>query len=470
MKIDIIVVYTPRYQRGHEKDFVPPISAIHLAALTPERHTVRVVHQQVEKIDFKTDADLVALSFFSGFAIEAYRLADLFRKLGKTVIAGGPHVTFNQEESLQYFDSIVVGEAESVWLELLLDYERSRLKRSYQGDPVDLSHVPTPRYDLLSDNFFVKRVVQATRGCPYHCSFCTVPRLNPGFRTRPVSSVINDIKYDSFKHWWQRKIVWFWDDNLTINRRYIKSLLREMIPLKKWWLTQASIDICEDSELLKLMKQSGCIGIFLGIETFSADCLKDANKRHNHLKKYKKAIQTLHDHGICVMAGLIAGFDHDTPETIVGMSKQLMKLGIDVPFLSILTPYKGTPLYTELKSQSRIIAERDWRFYNGYNVSFQPKLMSAGQLQQAHRTLWKKCFGPINVAVRILRSLLYLRFGAACMCLFMNGFYGLKRVSGNYPCIFEQEPVSEDKRKEQVLFQPEQFQSGKDCHQDSKSS
>jgi radical SAM superfamily enzyme YgiQ (UPF0313 family) len=243
MKIDIIVVYMPRYPRGHEMNFVPPITGIHLAALTPSQHQVRVIHQQLQPVPIDTDADLVAVSFFSGFAPEAYRLARLFKDQGKRIIAGGPHATFWPDEALRFFDAVVIGEAESVWLEVLQDAEAGALKARYFGQPRPLDGLPTPRYDLLGPGFFVRRVVQATRGCPFFCSFCSVPSVNPGFRVRPVAEVVRDIAYNDFPHWWQRKVVWFWDDNLTAKRAYIKELLQAMIPLKKWWLTQASMDI-----------------------------------------------------------------------------------------------------------------------------------------------------------------------------------------------------------------------------------
>jgi radical SAM superfamily enzyme YgiQ (UPF0313 family) len=128
MRIDIVVVYVQRYRRGHEKHFVPPITGIHLAALTPPGHEVRVVHQQVEGVDLDTDADLVALSFFSGFAGEAYRLADAFRLRGKTVVAGGPHATYWPEECLQHVDAVVLGEAETTWPAVVRDAERGALR------------------------------------------------------------------------------------------------------------------------------------------------------------------------------------------------------------------------------------------------------------------------------------------------------------------------------------------------------
>ncbi|WP_343745856.1 radical SAM protein [Chitinophaga sp.] len=433
MKIDIIIAYVQRYEFGHEYDFVPPVTGIHLAAITPAAHTVNVYHQQVDKINTDTDADLIAISFFSGFAMAAYTLAVEFRKKGKTVVAGGPHVTYCQTEALEYFDAIVTGEAENVWPQLINDAAAGQLKRLYAGSPCDMQDLPTPRYDLLPNKFFIRKVIQATRGCPFSCSFCTVPSLNPGFRLRPVKDVLRDAGYDQFDYWWQRKIVWFWDDNLTIRRPYIRELLQEMIPLKKWWLTQASMDIAKDPELLDLMKASGCIGVFLGIESFGTDSLADANKRQNKIAHYSAAVKAIRQRGIAVMAGFIAGFDHDDEQSIVRMADQLMEIGIDVPFLSIMTPFRGTPIYHTLKKEDRILEDRNWNFYNGYNVAFTPKKMDAEQLLRAHRTLWKKSFSPWYAGRRILRGIFTLRWGALLLSVFMNSFYSCKRMRKNYP-------------------------------------
>jgi len=316
---------------------------------------------------------------------------------------------------------------------MLADANRGQLRPIYQGTPPSLEGLPVPRYDLLPNAFFVKRVVQATRGCPFSCSFCSVPSLNPGFRMRPVEEVIRDIQYDAFPHWWQRKIVWFWDDNLTAKRAYIKALLRAMIPLKRWWLTQASMDIAQDEELLDLMVKSGCIGVFFGIETFGKESLRAANKPQNQVAKYRQSIEALHKRGICVMAGFVAGFDGDTPQSIVAMAQNLYDIGVDVPFLSVLTPYRGTPLYEQFEREGRLLENRGSGFYNGYNVAFRPKHMSPEALLQAHRTLWRTAFSPSHVLKRIARASRYLRPGALMMATMMNGFYGLKRLRGNAP-------------------------------------
>jgi radical SAM superfamily enzyme YgiQ (UPF0313 family) len=433
MRIDIIVVYTPRYRFGHEHNFVPPLSGIHLAALTPRRCEVRVIHQQVEQVPLDTDADLVALSYYSGFAPEARRLAFLFKSRGKCVVGGGPHATFAPHEALEYCDAIVRGEAEESWGRLLNDFENGRLERIYHSPAPALENLPAPRYDLLSPRFFIPRVVQATRGCPFACSFCSVPALNPGFRMRPVEDVLSDISCNDFKHWWQRKIVWFWDDNLTVRRTYAKALFSGMTRHRKWWLTQASMDIACDEELLTLMRRSGCIGVFFGIESFRSDSLDDAGKPQNKAACYREKVRTLHRHGICVMAGLISGFDHDTPESILEMSTRLEEIGVDVPFISVLTPFPGTALYDQYLAEGRMIEERGWQFYNGYNVSFKPGNMAPDELLAAHRALWRSAFSPRAVLRRVLRGLFTLRLGALLMSSCMNLFYGLKAWRGNLP-------------------------------------
>jgi radical SAM superfamily enzyme YgiQ (UPF0313 family) len=403
--------------------------------LTPPDHEVELIHEQVRAVPVDRNADVVALSFFSGFARGAYALADRYRALGVTVVAGGPHVSYWPEEALNHFDAVVVGEAEEAWPRLLRDVECGSLKPLYRGSPASMLSLPRPRYDLLEKRFVVPQVLQATRGCPFSCSFCSVPNFNPGFRVRPIDDVIRDIGESKFPFWWQNKIVWFWDDNLLVRRVWAKQLLRELAGLDRWWLTQASIDIVNDKALLDLMQISGCVGIFLGIESLDDGDLISVQKNQNHASRYKEAIDKLHDRGICVMAGFISGFDGQRPDTIIATADRLNEIGVDVPFLSILTPFRGTPLYDSLLLQGRVLKDRDWPHYNGYNVAFQPARMSADQLLDAHRALWRRAFAPKAVAHRIRRGRHQLSQGAKWLSLAMNGFYGLKRLTGNLPAI-----------------------------------
>jgi radical SAM superfamily enzyme YgiQ (UPF0313 family) len=432
MRIRIVVAYQPRYRRGHGFHFVPPVTGIHLAALSPE-HEVEVVHEQVRPVPIDDWPDLVAISFFSGFARRGYQIADAYRRLGVRVVAGGPHVSYWVEEALDHVDAVVVGEAEPVWPEVLRDAERGCLGRVYRGGPASLAGLPTPRYDLLERRFVVPRVLQATRGCRFRCRFCSVPDLNPGFRVRPVDEVVRDIASSHFRLFWQEKVVWFWDDNLLVDRRWAKQLLGAMVGLDRQWLTQASIDIVRDRELLELMEGSGCIGIFLGIESLDAASLRSVDKRQNQIQAYRDAVERLHDRGICVMAGFISGFDEQGRDEIVAMADQVNALGFDVPFLSVLTPFRGTPLYDDLLRSGRLLQERDWPHYNGYNVAFRPARLTPEGLLAAHRELWSRAFAPGRVAERLLRGARQLSRGGMMLSAAMNGFYGLKRLTGNLP-------------------------------------
>lgn len=432
MKIRIVVAYAPRYRRGHGVDFVPPVTGVHLAALTPPGHEVELVHQQVRPVP-DGDVDLLALSFFSGFAREAYALADEARARGVPVVAGGPHVSYWIEEALQHVDAVVVGEADEIWPEVVADAEAGRLQRVYRGAPCSMKGLPTPRYDLLEDAFVVRRVLQATRGCPFTCRFCSVPDLNPGFRVRPVEDVVRDIEATHFDTELQERVTWFWDDNLLVKRAWARDLLDAMTGLGREWLTQASIDITKDDALLDAMERSGCIGIFLGIESLDAENLVSVDKRQNKVAEYAHAIDKLHDRGICVMAGFISGFDAQTPESIVATADRLQAIGVDVPFLSVLTPFRGTPLYDDLLREDRILADRDWPHYNGYNVAFRPARMTPDALVRAHRAMWRRAFSPELALGRIARGARQLRAGAFQLSLGMNGFYGAKRLMGNEP-------------------------------------
>jgi radical SAM superfamily enzyme YgiQ (UPF0313 family) len=303
----------------------------------------------------------------------------------------------------------------------------------YQGAPASLEGLPTPRYDLLEDRFVIPRVLQATRGCPFTCSFCTVPDLNPGFRVRPVQEVMRDIESHRFRNPLAEKVAWFWDDNLLVKRAWARELLSALEGSGRWWLTQASIDITRDPDLLARLERSGCIGIFLGIESLDAEDLRAVGKRQNRADEYAIAVRRLHDRGICVMAGFISGFDDQTADTIARTADRLQAIGIDVPFLSILTPFRGTPLYDAQLRAGRLLTDRDWPHYNGYNVAFEPARMSPEQLLDAHRAMWRRAFSPKLVLERVARGARELSAGGAMLSAAMNGFYGAKALLGNEP-------------------------------------
>lgn len=377
MNIEIIMVWESRYEQEERTNFIPPLTAAHLAALTPKDVNVSVRHEQVSPIDYKSNSDVVALSFMTGFANHAYEIADRFRTQGRTVVLGGPHPTLCPNEAAKHGDAVVVGEAEYTWSKLINDIKSKRLEKIYKTDKMhDLKNLPIPRYDLMEESFFLNHYIQATRGCPYNCSFCSLKSLDKSFRMRPIEDVIRDIICYEGRNFIQNKVIWFWDDNLIGNKEYAKELFRKMIPLKKWWLSQASIDIVNDIELVELAAKSGCVGLFIGIETFTDENIVDMRKYQNKVNGYEKAISILHKHGIGVMGGLMIGFDNDTYESIHKIPDYVNDLKIDVPFLNILTPLYGTKIYDLYKRQGRIVTD-DWSMYTGYNIVYKPNNMTS---------------------------------------------------------------------------------------------
>ena len=483
MKVKIINCWTSRYRRS-DQHFVPSLTLAHLAALTPDGYEVTLYHEQVRPVNVERDAaegvQLAALSFPTGFALHAYRppgaqqsrVADEYRRHGIPVVMGGPHVTFLPDEASYHADAVVVGEAELLWTQVLDDFRRGHVQRIYRTNDVhDLARLPMPRrdsaarqaYDLIEPAFAVPHVVQATRGCPYRCKFCATATLNPGFRMRPLDDVVRDIAAPRFRGWLQNKLVWFWDDNLTANRRYAKSLLREMTPLKKWWLTQASLDLTDDDELLRLMHDSGCVGVFLGIETLDADALKSVSKSHNKVERYRAAIRKLHDCGIPVMAGLVVGFDTDTVTSVGSLLDQVRDLEIDAPFLSVLTPHYGTQLrdsaarqaYDEMLQSGRILLDRDWTYYAGYSVAYRPAQMTVEELEEAHARLWRALYAPSAALSRWVSGLGKLRPGALVLSTALDGHYGLNRLTGNVPVRYREADSPDEVLPSRAFFAPQ---------------
>ena len=435
MKVEIINVWERQDDGINEARSVSPLTAAYLAALFPSDIDVSIRHEIIRPVNYEIDVDLVAITFLIGNAIRAYEIADRFRERGIPVIMGGPHVSLLPEEALKHSDAVVVGEAENVLLQLIKDFKHGTLKSIYKSEkPHDLKGLPVPRYDLIEKEFLLNRSIQATRGCPYYCDFCSVKAFNYGFRTRPIEEVITEIGCYDGRNYLQNKMVWFWDNNLIGDKRYAKELFREMIPLKKWWFSQLSIDMAKDKELVRLAGKSGCAGVFVGIESFSQESLKQIKKNHNKIADYKRAIETFHENGIYVMAGVIIGFDEDTVESIKRIPDFVQESGIDIAFIHILTPNYGTALYDRYNSENRLLT-KDWSQYNGFNAVFQPRNMSIEELHNSYLEVWEEIHSLSNTFVRIFRNVPKARFRSFSWSFFDNGYYCLLNHIGKFPLV-----------------------------------
>jgi radical SAM superfamily enzyme YgiQ (UPF0313 family) len=368
---------------------LPYLGLLKLAALTPPDWEVTIIDEKVEPLDLTQDADLVGITAMTPVVKRGYAIADAFRGRGIPVVMGGMHVSKLPEEALQHCDSVVIGEAEDLWDKLLADLENGGMKPTYHHDESypALENRPLVDWDLYRDKrYLTVRFVETTRGCPFNCDFCAVTSSFGGkFRNRSIDDVEREIQ--SFKPFPGRfawnNLVFFNDDNIISNKRHARELLTRITPYKLDWLGQTSVEMAQDDAMLKLCKESGCMGMLIGFESLSTETLKSMNKEVNRPQQYFDLVKRMHDHGIGVKGSFIFGFDTDDEGVFERTVSFVEKAKIDVVYYSILTPYPGTAFHRQMLREGRII-DHDWDNYNTHNVVFKPKLLTPERLLEGY--------------------------------------------------------------------------------------
>ncbi len=388
-KILIIVLFQNLGERKtwYAKSPAPPLSGLLLAGLTPPVVEVEVLHEMVRPIDYKTDADCIALSFMDYCAPHAFDVARRFRALGKTTIAGGKYATSNPDDAQPHFDCVVVGEAERVWPRVVRDYVAGRLKERYQAPSCPpLDNIPPPRYDLAEKRFHVPVVTEATRGCKYNCSFCQLTATENIYRMRPIPDVIRDLTATEALPWHKRRTAMLYDNNLGGDIEYAKDLLRAMAALDLLaWGAQFSFDCLHDTEFVGLLAKSNCRMAFIGMESLNDKSLAHVHKTHNHVEEYRELFERLRRAGVLIFAGLIFGLDADTVEYFRSLPRRLDEVGPEVVLMSLAIPIPGTPWHRQLVDEGRIV-DHNLAHYEGDHILFRPKLVSVEQLLGAFRS------------------------------------------------------------------------------------
>jgi radical SAM superfamily enzyme YgiQ (UPF0313 family) len=357
------------------------ITMPYLAGFIDEsKYEITLIDEYNQIIPYEDHFDLVAITVNTPNAAHCYQIAHRFREKGIEIVMGGPHVTLLPEEVIKYCDYIIVGESEELWPKFLTDFYSNNAKKKYVCEATpSLNNVPIPRRELIKGRYFTKGAVFATRGCPYSCSYCNLKQIYCNeYRCRPVNEVIEDIKKIRSRYFV------FWDDNFFGDLEYSKQLMLELKKLKKKWAAQVTLERCQNDELLKLARESGCIYLFVGLESFSEDSLLSVNKGINNVNRYKRIINGIHRNGISVQAGIIFGFDTDNKNVFRKTLEACNEIGIDGATVSILTPLPKTPLYNQMKKEGRLITN-DWTYYNSKTkVAFTPKNMTAEELFEGY--------------------------------------------------------------------------------------
>ena len=378
---------------------LPPLTLATIAAATPEHVDVEITDEAIEPINYNCDADLVGVTALTRFAPRAYEIADRFRQWGTKVVLGGLHPSALPEEAIQHCDSVVIGEAESVWPSLIKDFQKNQLKKFYKSKNfIDLSLVRQPRRDLYKkERYLFTHLIQTTRGCPFNCSFCSVTKFfGKTFRTRPIECVINEIRK------MRTKFLGFSDDNIFGNRIYARKLFSALKYEGVNWMAQSSINIADDPELLHLAARSGCKGVFIGLESADCESLALMNKGFQKPQKFRDAIARFHDEGIGVLGAFVLGNDNEDTSIFKKTMEFAKHIKLDLAQFAILTPYPGTAIYNKLIKENRIF-NFDWSKYDCGNAVFKPLKMTAEKLKEDVDKMWQEFYRFDEILFRLIK-------------------------------------------------------------------
>ena len=377
------------------------ITLPYLKALTPPGHEVDFTDELMRDLDEERvarEADVVGITAMGPQIRRAYDLADRFRARGKKVVLGGTWVTLVPEESLRHADAVVAGEAEYVWADVLADLEAGRSRGIYRASrwhplenlpAIDWWSLPLLKADAFRSSFLYRMYffwpVFFSRGCPHPCEYCAVQTYyDRTFRTRPVDDLIADVRH--LRTLGARRLL-FLDDNPVARPEEAKELFRRLIPLDVQWVSQVTINVARDPELLDLVARSGARVLSIGFESISDESLASVAKSFNRPSRFREDIAKIRARGIQVIALIMVGLDGDTPETFAATLRWLDENKIS--FLKLFTPapYPGTKFHADMTAAGRILDE-DWGHYDYGSPVVRPANMSPQQMIDGFRYVY----------------------------------------------------------------------------------
>ena len=378
-----ICVIIPSLFGEQAKDALPPLLFAILKPLTPPGTTLAFFDENIEPIACDASFDAAAISINTFTARRGYILAAHFRERGIPVILGGIHATLCSDEAGEHADAVIIGEAEDTWGAVVGDLCAGALKPRYiSANNSDLADTQYDYSVFQGKKYNLIWIVQFSRGCKFACDFCSVHALHGNtLRTRPTAAVAETIKQ------LPRKLVFFADDNLFSNRAQLDELLTALIPLKRRWICQISIDLAKDFDLLRRLRRSGCMIVIIGFESLNADNLQQMNKKANLAADYETVIDNIHRAGLMIYGTFVIGYDADTSETALELAAFARKHRFAIANFNPLIPTPETKLYARLEREGHLLYDKWWIApeYRYGDTVFQPKGMTSEQLASSCR-------------------------------------------------------------------------------------
>jgi radical SAM superfamily enzyme YgiQ (UPF0313 family) len=386
---------------------LPSLGLLTLAGMTPSHHEKAYFEvKDFKDIDFlNTSYDLILISSFTAQIYEAYALAQACREQGMKVVLGGLHVSVNPHEAMEHCDAVCIGEGELVWRQILEDFEEGDLQEVYDasGQEFCLSESPLPAYELLDPSLYNRITIQTSRGCPHSCEFCAGSiLLTSKYKQKPAERILAEI--DKICELWERPFIEFADDNSFVNKNFWLDLLPEIQKRKIRWFTEADIAVGDDEAFLNILFQSGCKELLIGLESPISEGLDGIELRNNwkakRIQTYKENILRIQQKGIRVNTCFIIGLDsHDESifDAVYDFCDECNVYDVQV---TLPTPFPGTALYRRLKESGRLIEDKAWDKCTLFDLLFEPKNFSRGNLRKGFRALVKRLYSDEFTAKR----------------------------------------------------------------------
>ena len=413
MRVGIIFVFVDYHRNGaHHRGFLQPQVGPLIAGLLPADIDIEVINDTWEDPDWDRDYDLLFISGMHSDFDRARQISHYWRRRGAKTVYGGTMASTYPHLCLPFFDAVAIGDPEGTVPRIYRDFCTGTLQPIYQATPYDPTQAPVPRFDLLANKQILPMALEATRGCPFACDFCALTGIGTRFHVRPPKNVVRDIS--AAKAMLHDRVAAarlgftvFYDNNIGGSPQHLKHLCQALGPLGIRWGSSITFNAISNLELVRMMSDSGCRFLFVGLESFNPDTLRDMGKHQNVIHKTRQVIEQCHEAGILVVSGLMLSPQIDDLGYLRSIPEKLRECGLYVPwYICFETPIPGTPHFQRLAQQSRpaLMPNALLRDFNTYTLVVRPQKTSTEAFIGEYKRLIEIIYSRRNRAVKLIHD------------------------------------------------------------------